>query len=299
MQVPLICHPKGGVSYIRSDSSVKFGDLTTVTAAPYVKLFATATVPKFYYEVEVVKRGGRSHYDKMQLGWVTEGFKPSSCLRGVGNAAGSWACDGCQKTKLSEGTSSAFGSEWAVGDIVGVAIDLAEGTISYSHRGSYSSPYGVAFTHINVPAGWVMPALSASKDSVCNVNFGDRSFRHSPPDGKYISVHAAYPTGGKAKEKAKAKKESAGGAGDWAYKGEAVDVEMQKASDRCLGSAADERVGVVVKVPLARLEMPRTRLHRLTSRHINPPSSSRCRWPAWKCVQIVEGPLHPGTPISS
>ena len=44
----------------------------------------------------------------------------------------------------------------------------------------------------------------------------------------------------------------------------------------------------LLKVRLARLEMPPALLYRLTSRHPNPPSTSfRCGWPAWKCVAWV------------
>ena len=48
---------------------------------------------------------------------------------------------------------------------------------------------GAAFTDISLPAGWIAPAISAQGGSY-KVNFGDRPFKHTPPES-YAAVHTA------------------------------------------------------------------------------------------------------------
>ena len=80
-----------------------------------------------------------------------------------------------------------FGKVWVAGDVLGLAIDLVGKSVSFSVNGDYREPCGVAFSNIDVPAGWIMPALT-SDSGTYRVNFGDRSFKHTPPNESYQSV---------------------------------------------------------------------------------------------------------------
>ena len=139
----------------------------------------------FYFELQVVEINREA-----QFGFCTEGFEPREIPKGEGpgDDAWSWAVDGVRQTKWHEGDCGAHGSEWAVGDIIGFALDMrtADTAIfSVSVNGSFDAPNGPAFTDIHAP--YLSPAFSGSGQY--RVNFGDRPFVHAPPDAEYVSVH--------------------------------------------------------------------------------------------------------------
>ncbi len=74
----------------------------------------------------------------------------------------------------------AYGSKWAVRDIIGFALDMRT-----AGNGSFAAPNGVAFTAIDAP--YLSPSFTC--DGSYRVNFGDRPFSHAPPDAGYVSVH--------------------------------------------------------------------------------------------------------------
>ncbi len=128
----------------------------------------------------------------MQFGFCTQGFEPrrNPQNQGVGDDQYSWAVDGARLQKWSNGKSTAYGSKWAVGDVIGFSIDMrsqAAAVMSVSVNGSFDAPNGVAFDSIEAP--YLTPAFSASS-SQYRVNFGERPFAHAPVDEHYLSVHA-------------------------------------------------------------------------------------------------------------
>ena len=181
----------------------------------------------------------------MQFGWITEGFQVSP-KHGVGDDTYGWAVDGNRCLKWTSSGSVSYGSVIPNGSFIGISIDLEARTISASFNGDFASPWGVAFTDIEVPAGWVMPALTASDDSKYAVNFGERPFKHKPPDSNYVSVHAAH----------RVITSMGGGVVGNKTDSEKIDKNLAKKilSDQCLGTSTDERVGVVVKTCVADIE---------------------------------------------
>jgi len=69
---------------------------------------------------------------------------------------------------------------------VGIALDMVKGEMHFSVNNVWSSPMGVAFTGIDTNEP-LFPAISGCYTTV-EINFGDRQFMHSPPDGSYVSV---------------------------------------------------------------------------------------------------------------
>ena len=138
---------------------------------------------KFYYEIEVLTMGLA-----LQFGWATEGFERLEGFsgNGVGDDTYSWGFDGDRIVKWNGG-GQPFGKVWVAGDVLGLAIDLVGKIVSFSVNGDYCEPCGVAFSNIDVPAGWIMPALT-SDSGTYRVNFGDRPFIHTSPDESYQSV---------------------------------------------------------------------------------------------------------------
>ncbi len=84
---------------------------------------------------------------------------------------------------------SAFGVEWQEGDVLGLACDMVNKTVSFSVNGSFEPPLGVAFE--NIAANSIAPAFSADLGFKVVANFGQLPLKHAPPDETYVSVHTA------------------------------------------------------------------------------------------------------------
>lgn len=130
----------------------------------------------------------------VQFGVCTQGFDACEHSKniGAGDDAFSWAVDGARLQKwhnCSNQNPEAYGSKWAVGDVIGFAVDMRAagcGILSASVNGSFAAPNGVAFG--NMAAPFLSPALSGL--GRYRVNFGERPFVHAPPDAEHVSVHA-------------------------------------------------------------------------------------------------------------
>jgi ankyrin repeat protein len=138
----------------------------------------------FYFELQVIELIG-----VVQFGFCTDGFEArrDNEGEGAGDDAWSWAVDGIRLQKWHEGPNC-FGSEWAVGDVIGFAVDMrtaGAAVMRVSVNGSFGAPNGVAFSDMNAP--FLSPAFSGY--GRYRVNFGDRPFAHAPPEGEYTSVH--------------------------------------------------------------------------------------------------------------
>jgi hypothetical protein len=84
---------------------------------------------------------------------------------------------------------SAFGVEWQEGDVLGLACDMVNKTVSFSVNGSFEPPLGLAFQ--NIAADSIAPAFTATSGFKVVANFGQLPLKHAPPDETYVSVHAA------------------------------------------------------------------------------------------------------------
>ncbi|EDO45063.1 predicted protein, partial [Nematostella vectensis] len=122
---------------------------------------------KWMYEILLGSKG------IMQLGWATLGCKFTN-EEGVGDTADSFAYDGHRVRKWNVSTAK-YGEEWMAGDVIGCAIDLDEGTISYSRNGKH---LGVAFDNVRFGPGFAyFPAISLSYGESCHLNFGAYPFK--------------------------------------------------------------------------------------------------------------------------
>jgi hypothetical protein len=78
------------------------------------------------------------------------------------------------------GTNVAYGSTVADGDVVGVALDMDAGTLTFYKNGV---SMGTAFTSIS---GTYLPSFGDSANSISStfdVNFGQRPFAYTIPSG--------------------------------------------------------------------------------------------------------------------
>jgi hypothetical protein len=177
-----------GLGAVYEDYTIVFGNFNTFKAD--VKLSAA----KFYYELDIKHIPWRPG---AFFGWATDDFSSSTKPKPgqfVGGNAFSWAFGNVQGAVLKcvndvNGSGSAFGVAWQEGDVLGLACDMVNKTVSFSVNGSFEPPLGVAFE--NIAADSISPAFSASKDFKVVANFGQLPLKHAPPDETYVSVHAA------------------------------------------------------------------------------------------------------------
>jgi tetratricopeptide (TPR) repeat protein len=181
--------------------------------------FSTAGVPDCqifkghaYYEIEVLEFLSCSetmfHFNPgegqilqlitAQIGWATVDMQCSDdyCADGVGDNQYSWAVDGirCLKwgTDNSDGLAQScpFGTQWKVGDIVGLCCDVCDDsmTLSVSVNGSFQPPNGEMFRFQNSSPGafskGIFPAISGGQIRI-RYNFGNSPFKFGPPDLNY------------------------------------------------------------------------------------------------------------------
>mmetsp|Transcript_11925 Transcript_11925/g.21958 ORF Transcript_11925/g.21958 Transcript_11925/m.21958 type:complete len:1127 (+) Transcript_11925:4869-8249(+) len=149
---------------------------------------ATETVclkGKVYYEIEFLALS-----DSPTFGWVTNKFQRNINYLsdyGIGYPAqlglsqASWAIDGVNQRRWPG--KEAYGHAWKVGDVLTVAADLDNGSISFGLNGDFSGPMGVAFD--NLGAICLSPAMSASAGSRIKVRFSSMKY---PPPGVGYSV---------------------------------------------------------------------------------------------------------------
>jgi hypothetical protein len=79
-------------------------------------------------------------------------------------------------SKISNGTSAAYGATWTTNDVIGVAYDIDAGTITFYKN---NTSQGTAYTDI-AGDSW-SPFIQGGFTGT--INFGQRPFRYTPPTG--------------------------------------------------------------------------------------------------------------------
>ena len=141
------------------------------------------TSGRWYYEVEVLV------YGCSQIGWVDVDFRPDSEYgSGVGDDKHSWAVD-LHRLNVWHVDGKRFGRHYRPGDVVGVACDMDARTLMFSLKGNWQPPFGLAYSNIVYTRG-LCPGVTVSYNQRCvlKVNFGERPFRHQPPDASYQPI---------------------------------------------------------------------------------------------------------------
>ena len=124
---------------------------------------------KWMYEVILLSDG------LQQIGWSPLSWSFTDEM-GVGDFIDSYAYDGKRKKKWNIKDEN-YGSDWTRGDVIGVALDLTNATISFYRNGI---SLGVAYQNIRTKVHGLayFPALSVSHGESCILNFGRRQFEH-------------------------------------------------------------------------------------------------------------------------
>jgi hypothetical protein len=135
---------------------------------------------KWYWEVtygSAVASGGA------YVGIVTTTTQNSGNF-GAGQFAGGYDYNLRTGQKYNNGTSTAYGATATTGDIIGVALDLDGGTLTYYKN---NTSQGTAFTSLS---GTFAPEVGHDdyRDPAFSINFGQRPFSYTPPSG-YVALN--------------------------------------------------------------------------------------------------------------
>jgi hypothetical protein len=166
----------------QTGSTLSNGNLDVVTPTTgtgktnYGEVTATIGVSsgKWYWEVLTVAiGGGKSHV----IG--VDSDANASGADGLISAGNRYSYASFNGNKYSGATSSAYGATYDVGDTVGVALDMDNGSITFYKNGVSQ---GVAFTGLS---GAYYPAISdtGGGNVTLTANFGQRPFAYTAPSG--------------------------------------------------------------------------------------------------------------------
>jgi Kip1 ubiquitination-promoting complex protein 1 len=181
----------------QADCERRFTKITRVLSKGGFATFRSSTAVisgRWQFEVSLRTAG------VMQFGWTTPAGR-YTMEEGIGDTEDSYAYDGKRRRKWNVEPES-YGQAWTAGDIIGCAIDMDEGTITFSRNGV---SMGVAFTDIprkEKGAGYYAGG-SFSHGESADFNFGSSPFQfpmegctplHSPlsnadSGGNTIEVH--------------------------------------------------------------------------------------------------------------
>lgn len=154
---------------VASPATLSNGNLTSTHTPSGYGTYVFSTIAgignKFYYEVTITSLVGGGDVG------INDGQAQYSLFTGgvtylnTGN-------------KIVNGSSTAYGSSYTTGDVIGVAFDLINGTITFYKN---NTSQGVASSSIGTSAYFAFG--QGDTGSVYNWNFGQRPFAYTPPTG--------------------------------------------------------------------------------------------------------------------
>ena len=162
----------GGIAAANLNYGTSTGSLDPIRASIAV------SSGKWYWEVFCISSFGTTLNDYL-IGVVDTSITLSGSAS-IGQSAKGYAYSGVFGNKLNNGTGLVYGSAYTANDVIGVALDLDAGTITF-YKNNVSQ--GVAYSGL---VGTFAPACSdTSTTSGANFafNFGQRPFSYTPPAG--------------------------------------------------------------------------------------------------------------------
>ncbi len=126
---------------------------------------------KWYWEITVVASSGGS--------FTRIGVTNASALTVLGSDGNSWGYE-CNGDKGHAGSDVAYGATFINGDVIGVALDLDDGTLTFFKNGVSQ---GVAFSTGLTGAMLYPGATGYSLNDAVTANFGASNFAYAPPSG--------------------------------------------------------------------------------------------------------------------
>jgi hypothetical protein len=157
----------GGLLDANLNQYVAIGNWTTSTSTFYV------SSGKWYWEAFFANLTGGSFG---MLGIVDNNFAQQTLGNYPGVSATSYGYFNLNGNKYNNGSAVAYGASYADNDLIGVALDMDAGTLTFYKNGVSQ---GTAYTGLT---GSFTPAMG-TYGSVGHINFGQRPFTYTPPTG--------------------------------------------------------------------------------------------------------------------
>jgi hypothetical protein len=169
---------------LRNAATLTNGNLDISGPANGVNSFATIGVAsgKWYWEVTVTSVQNTFYPG---IGVNTNLSLAPNSQSGADAAGYMYLASG---TKFNNNTATAYGASFTTNDVIGVALDMDAGTITFYKNGSSQ---GQAFSGIT---GTAVPVVISWTNSTCVGNFGQRPFAHAAPSGFKALVTTNLPT---------------------------------------------------------------------------------------------------------
>ena len=160
-----------------SSLNLSNGNLTaTKSASGYHSTLSTITTPttgKWFYEVESNVSG-----NNLVIGIARDDFNQDAHLSSyIDKDSNGYIYRASDGNKSNNDSASSYGDSYTSGDVVGVALDLDEGTLTFYKNGVSQ---GVAFSSLS---GRYYFGLSIAGGYEATANFGQKPFKFPPPDG--------------------------------------------------------------------------------------------------------------------
>ncbi len=146
-------------------------NLTWTASTPWRSARATfgMTSGKWYWEVTA--SGANNMYG---IGTATASLADNNY---PGRDANGWGYFDSNGNKFTNGSGSSYGASYTTNDVIGVAFDADNGTLTFYKNGTSQ---GTAFTGLT--SGPYFPMVG-NEGSTSNSNFGQRPFTYTPPTG--------------------------------------------------------------------------------------------------------------------
>jgi hypothetical protein len=152
------------------------GNLDTSRAtASWASCRATVgmTSGKWYWEIS-----GTGTYNSSNGPMIGISKASASLSTYPGGDANGWGYYSATGTKYTSATSSSYGSTWTGTDVIGVAFDADNGTLTFYKN---NTNQGTAFTGLT--SGPYFPAMGIYGTATVYCNFGQRPFAYTAPSG--------------------------------------------------------------------------------------------------------------------
>jgi len=164
--------------------TISNGSLTVTQASTVASCIGTATMGvssgKWYWEATFVSGNGTNN---SFLG-VVAGQLQNTTPNDLGYYSNEYAYKSGNGYKYTNNTQTAYGASYTSGDVIGFALDLDSGTLTFYKN---NTSQGVAFS--SLPLGdYYFPAFDTYYNNTFAFNFGQRPFAYTPPSG-YKSIN--------------------------------------------------------------------------------------------------------------
>jgi hypothetical protein len=160
--------------------TISNANLTVTQASTVASCIGTATMGatasgKYYWEATFVSGSGANN---SFLG-VVAGQLQNTTANDLGFYSTEYSYKSGNGNKYSNNTQTAYGSSYTSGDVIGFALDLDAGTLTFYKN---NTSQGVAFSGLSASETY-FPAFDTYYNNTFAYNFGQRPFAYTPPTG--------------------------------------------------------------------------------------------------------------------